>query len=106
MRGEYVAYVMGLDRQGAAFRGDPPLPRVSVESVDLDGSPYPRVILRDCRTPAPTWEKYVIETGEGVPEANGPIPPPYELTVTIIFFDGRWGIQDSTSDKSRTCSVD
>lgn len=105
IRAEYTAYIMGLAREQAGFRGTPPQPRLKVRSVGLKAKPYPQVILLDCQTPAPTWEKYVIKTGKSVPAANGPVPPPYELTVTLIYLDGHWGPQKVTADRSRTCTA-
>ena len=106
IQGLFTAYVMGLAREQAAFRGTPPRPRIRVKSVELDAKPYPRVVLLDCQTPAPTWEKYLTKTGKSVPSANGKVPPPYELTVEVIYYEGRWGASTVSSDKSRTCTAE
>jgi len=101
----YIQYIAGLANEKTAFRGTPGRPRVKVQSVDLAAQPYPMVVLADCPTPEPTWRKYLVKTGEVVPEANGSVPPPYKLTVEVIKVDGRWGASKVTADKSRTCTA-
>jgi hypothetical protein len=103
LRSDYRGYIGGLALQGVAFEGTPPEPRVRVESIDLQAKPYPTVVLKDCQTPAPNWRSYVVETGDEVPDATQSPPPPFEITVTVIFYKERWGPQKSSTDTSRTC---
>lgn len=103
-RTTYRGYVAGLAEDGVAFRGTPPEPRLRVESVDLEAKPYPVVTLKDCQTPAPDWQSYVVRTGERAPEATQSPPPPYEITAKMIFYQNRWGLQDTSTDTSRTCT--
>lgn len=105
IRIQYIDYIAGLANEKTAFRGTPGRPRVKVQSVDLAAQPYPLIVLTDCMTPAPTWRKYVVKTGELVPDANGSVSPPYKLTVEVIKVDGRWGPSKVTADKSRTCTA-
>lgn len=105
IRGLYVNYIKALTGQKAAFRGTPPAPRVRVKAVELNAKPYPRVMLLDCPTPAPDWQEYVLATGKVVPQANGKVPPPYLLTVEVIYYQGRWGVSRIGGDKSRTCTA-
>lgn len=105
LRAEYATYVASLAEEGMALRGTPPQARVRVASVDLDASPYPTVVLKNCPTPAPDWHEVFVESGKRVPgEVDSSIPPPYELTVKVILHEGRWGAQSSTADRSRTCN--
>lgn len=105
MRGEYTAYVMSLGRQGVVFRGDPPEPQLKVMSVDLDATPHPTVVLEDCYDPTAPWASYVQKTGDRVPLASGQASRPYRLTVTVIFYKGRWGTMDSAGDQSQPCTA-
>lgn len=103
-RGQYISYVMSLARQEVAFRGAPPQPRLSVLSADLTAKPYPKVVLSNCETPAPSWREYVVKTGKVVPEANQ-VPPPYRTTIEIIYYDKHWGVSKVTVDRTKTCTA-
>ena len=105
IRGKFVAYILSLAQSRVAFRGAPPVPRVSVTSINLGASPYPLVVISDCQTPAPTWQAYKLATGKTLPDAPAKAPPPHRLTVKIIKYKGRWGVYDITGDVSRTCTV-
>lgn len=105
LRSEYATTIASLAEQGVAFRGIPPEARVKIESFDLDAQPHPTVVLKNCPTPAPGWHVVIVKSGEPVPETKPSVPPPYELTVKVIFYKGRWGAQSSTTDRSRTCSA-
>ena len=105
IRAQYTAYVMELAYEQVAFRGTAPAPRVQVKSIDLAAKPYPMVVLTNCDTPAPSWREYVVKTGKLVPQANGSVPPPYLLTVEVIYYAKHWGVSKVSADKSRTCTV-
>lgn len=100
-RGQYVSYVMGLARERVAYRGTPPQPRLSVVSVDLAAKPYPKVVLSNCETPAPMWREYVIKTGKVVPEANQ-VPPPYRVTIEVIYYEKHWGAYKVAIDRTKS----
>lgn len=102
----YTVYVSKLAQQKVAYRGTPPQPRVVVQSVDMKAKPYPKVVLTDCQTPAPDWHAYRLATGKRVPEPSSSIPRPWLITATIIYYKGRWGMAEASSDESRTCTVD
>ncbi|MBL8929326.1 MAG: hypothetical protein JNL54_04305 [Kineosporiaceae bacterium] len=101
--GEYVAFVMGLASDKVAYRGTPPTPRISVTTVDLAATPYPRVELSNCPTPAPTWKQYSVTTGQELVTASPSVAPPYRLAVEVIQHQGRWGVSKITADGSATC---
>lgn len=105
VRATYTGFIAGLATQGVQFRGTPPTPRVSVISVEPAATPYPVVTLRDCQTPAPDWNEYVVATGKQVPKASAAVQPPYEITAKVIFYEGHWGVQATTTDTSRTCTA-
>lgn len=105
IKGQEIAYVMSLASQQVAFRGAAPTPRIAVASVDLAAKPYGRVVLTDCQKAGTGWEEYVVKTGKSVPTVNGEVPPPYKLTVTVLYVDGRWGTSSISADKSRTCTA-
>ena len=96
-------YVDGLAAGGVAFRGTAPTPNAAVASVDLAAKPNPIITLTACEPDPADWEAYVVRTGKKAPKANGAVPPPYRLTLKLIFLDGRWGVQTSSADTSRTC---
>jgi hypothetical protein len=105
VRATYTGFISGLAAQGVQFRGTPPTPRVTVISVEPTAEPYPVVTLRDCQTPAPDWNEYVVSTGKQVPRASSTVQPPYEITAKVILYKGHWGVQSTTTDTSRTCTV-
>jgi hypothetical protein len=104
-RAEYAAYMMQLARDQVAYRGTPHEPRIKVKSVDLAAKPYPKVVLTNCQTPAPTWRAYDRKTGKDLPEPSVSVPPPYLLTVEVIQYDSHWGVQKIDGDRSRTCTA-
>jgi len=105
IRAEFISYIWGLKEQGVQYRGTPPPAHISVKSIRLDAKPWPTVLLTDCQAGG-DWDEYVIKTGKRVPDAgNGKIPPPYLITAKMIYYEKHWGIQSTTADKSRTCTV-
>jgi hypothetical protein len=105
IRASYEAYIWSLRAEGVEFRGTPDTSHVSVKSINLGASPWPLVTLTDCQTGG-DWNAYVIKTGKKLSLAgNGSAPPPYLITAKIIYFDGHWGLQSNTADKTRTCTA-
>ncbi len=104
LRGQYIAFVMGLASDKVAYRGSPPTPRITVSKVDLAAQPYPMVELSNCPTLAPTWTAYSLATGQQIKEASASVPPPYRLRVEVIRYQGRWGVSKITADDTATCT--
>lgn len=107
VRGQANASIVSLGEQGQLFKGDPGRPRVEVAAVEPDAKPYPKVVLKDCPTPTPTWRIYDAKTGKDMtrPLPPGIQPTPYLSTVEVIYYQGRWGVSKIDADTSRTCST-
>ena len=104
-RAQFTSFIWSLKEQGVEYRGTPDTPHVSVKSVRLNAKPWPTVMLTDCQTGG-DWDEYVIKTGKRVPSAeSGDVSPPYLITIKMIYYDGHWGVQSTTADKSRTCTA-
>jgi hypothetical protein len=97
--------VYKLNQAGLEFRGTAPTARVAVTSVQLGAKPWPTVVLTNCPTPEPTWKAYDVRTGKAATAKPGMVPPPYLVTVKMIFYQKRWGAYQMTPDTSKTCSV-
>jgi hypothetical protein len=80
---------------------------VKVAAIESDAKPYPRVVLKDCPTPTPTWRIYDAKTGKDMtrPLPPGTQPTPYLSTVEVIYYQGHWGVSKIDADTSRTCST-
>lgn len=104
-RGKQLGYAVSLTSQGVAWRGSPPTPRATVLSINLDAKPWPTVVVSDCPTPAPSWQEYVVNTGATVPASTSGASPPFEITANVILYQGHWGVQSTSVDRSRTCSA-
>lgn len=100
----YKFYIWGLANTGGEYRGSPPQINVVVKSTDLSGKPWPSVMLSDCATGGKDWRLYNSKTGKVQPRATQKVAPPYQATVTMIFYQNHWGIRKLTLDKSHTCS--
>jgi len=107
VRGQANASIVSLGEQGQLFKGDPGRPRVKVTAVEPNAKPYPKVVLKDCPTPTPTWRIYDAKTGKDMtrPLPPGIQPTPYLSTVEVIYYQGRWGVSKIDADTSRTCST-
>ena len=105
VRAQYETYIWNLDLQGAEYRGTMPTPHVTVKSTDLKAKPWPTVTLSDCQTGDSDWRLYNVKTGKPQPRATQSVSPPYRSTVTVIFFEKRWGVQKIELDSSRTCTA-
>lgn len=105
MRSQESAYISSLAANGQAFRGTPPTPRIQVIGADLQAKPYPTVVLTNCPTPAPSWIAYDTKSGKPVSYSTRKVPPPYLSTVTMIFYEGHWGVQKTGVDSGRTCTA-
>lgn len=105
MRTQESAYIASLAASGQAFRGTSPEPRIQVSQTELNATPYPTVVLTNCPTSAPSWIAYDTKTGKPVPYSTTKVPPPYLATVTVIFYEGHWGVQKISVDTGRTCTA-
>jgi hypothetical protein len=107
VRGQANASIASLSEHGQLFKGDPGRPRVSVAAIELDATPYPKVVLKDCPTPTPTWRIYDAKTGKAMAMTlpPGTKPTPYLSTVEVIYYQGRWGVSKINADTSRTCTA-
>lgn len=107
VRGQANAFVVSLSEQGQLFKGDPGRPRVSVDAIEPDAKPFPKVVLKDCPTPTPMWRIYDTKTGKAMTMAlpPGTHPTPYLSTVEVIYYQGRWGVWKIDADTSRTCTA-
>jgi len=105
IRTQESAYISSLAASGEAFRGTPPEPRVKVTQSDPGAKPYPTVALTNCPTPAPTWVAYDTKSGKPVAYTTATVPPPYLAAVTVIFYEGHWGVQKISVDTGRTCGA-
>jgi hypothetical protein len=106
-RGQANVFIVSLSEQGQLFEGDPGRPRVNVAAVELDAKPYPRVVLKDCPTPTPTWRIHDAKTGKAMTMTlpPGTQPTPYLSTVEVIYYQGHWGVSKIDADTSRTCTA-
>lgn len=104
-QGQIISYVFSLTEDGIEYRGTPPTPRVSVVSAQLAAKPYPTVTLTDCPTAPPSWNAYYRATGKPTVDKPGQVPPPYLVTVTVIFYEKHWGVQKLAPNASRTCTA-
>lgn len=104
IQGQTLSDILSLTELQVAYRGTPPLSRVSVTSVDLAGKPYPTVTLTDCPTLA-NWK--IVATSPGPPptvkSSPSGAPPPHLATAKVIFYEKRWGVSRISTDASRTC---
>jgi len=107
VRGQSNDFIVSLSEGGQLFKGDPGRPRVSVDAIEPDAKPYPKVVLKDCPTPTPTWQIYDAKTGKDMtrPLPPGTQPTPYLSTVEVIYYQGRWGVWKIDADTSRTCTA-
>lgn len=101
-------FLNDLSDDGLSLRGptgSSGTPRLAMKSVDLAASP-PKVVLLNC--PTKDVRKLVdVDTGK-VSEKQQPVgsvPTPYLLTVTVVQKDGRWGVQATTPDATKTCTA-
>jgi hypothetical protein len=98
-------YIYFLTTSGLVMGGTPPRARPSLVRVALNASPYPSVYLSDCPTAPVDWRAVAVTPGPPPTQktASGP-PPPYRVSVQMIFYKNHWGAYKITTDKSRTCS--
>lgn len=85
------------------WRGTPPTSRVKVTSASTTGA-HPTVTLRDCPTVSKTWRPYDSRTGKPLKLVKPKVAPPWAATVTVINYKGRWVVQTTKVDMSRTCT--
>jgi len=104
LRTSMRAYIADLADSGTHYAGTPHDLNPRVESVDLDAEDWPTVVISDCAT-GDDWNP-VDADGNPVPDtaATTSPPPPYRITVTMIFHKKRWGASEMASDTSETCT--
>lgn len=98
-------HLFGYRNSGIAWKGQPPAPRVSVESIVTSGT-YPTVTLTDCPTISGTWMPYIVTTHKSVPVTYPPgsAKPPHAVTVKVIYYRAQWLVQSTTTDVKNTCA--
>lgn len=107
LRYETNVYVWNLADQGIVFKGSPPSSNVRVQSADLTARPYPKVTVTDCQSTDGSWLPYYRDGGKPVPTvrpSGAKAKPPYQTTVTLIYYQKHWGAQKLALDTSRTCT--
>ena len=100
------AVILQFSSQGLKMTGDPGKPRTQVQSLELGAKPYPLVVLSDCPTSPVRWHPTDANTGKDVsaPIPSGVAAPPHKTMVRVIYYQGHWGVSQTTSDMSLTCS--
>ncbi|MBN9620906.1 MAG: hypothetical protein J0H43_14430 [Actinobacteria bacterium] len=83
------------------WKGAPPTPRVTVDSVQFTGTV---VNLTDCAAPG-TLLPYYVATGRAVPLQKNPVAPPYPTTVQVVMVQGRWSVTNADTDRNHSCRV-
>jgi len=96
--------IWSLAAKNIQFRGTPATLHVQVKGVYPKASPWPKVILSNCPTGG-DWHPYNTKTNAEVPEVTPAVPLPHRATITVIYFQKRWGVSSVTFDPSRTCSA-
>lgn len=105
-RAQYQALVAGLAAEHLEYRGTPPTSRVTVSLIDVDATPWPRVVLADCRVGTDGWTAYDTRTGTARPDQVPGLPTPDGLAVTMIRDQQHWGVQTVLPAPAGTCSGD
>jgi hypothetical protein len=101
------AVILQFSTQGLKMTGDPGNPRTQVKSLVLGAKPFPLVVLADCPTPPVQWHPTDVKTGK---DASAPLPsgvaaPPHQTMVRVIYYQGHWGVSQTTSNLRMTCSA-
>lgn len=106
-RVDHLVSLTQLYQTSRAFKGVPSSPRPIVLTLQTKAAPYPKAVLEDCRPLSPTWKLYNIKTGQTQKDvaehAPGTAAPPYLSTITVIYYQGHWGVQSMKFDTSKTC---
>ena len=97
-------HLFGYRNSGIAWEGQPPTPRVTVQTITTTGA-YPTVTLNDCQTVSSTWKPYIVKTHKAVPITypTGSAKPPHAIAVKVIYFKNRWMVQSTTTNVKKTC---
>lgn len=103
VRGQEAGYVLTLARDGVAWRGTAPRPRVKVKTSDLGATPYPTVTVTDCPTAPPDWTAFHVKSNKPIPTRPSGAPLPHVITAKVIYHEGRWGVMKTTADTKHTC---
>lgn len=104
VRSQENAYFLYLVQQGWVRRGTPPVPRPLVVSTDLAAKPYPTVVLTNCSSPSPGWERnyYNAKTGQAVPDPYA-TRTPLTTSVQVIYYEDHWGVYKIDHLTDRPC---
>jgi len=102
-RYEQEQLIRSFYQKKIALRGNPPKSRILATKDNLKSKPYPLVVISDCPTVSSTWEAYNTTTGKTLVYARQTPPPPHEMTIQVIFYQGNWGVYKVSGDTSRTC---
>lgn len=98
-----LQFVGALAGAGEAYRGSPPIARITITAINLAAKPYPVVTLVNCPTLASTWHAYLVTTGQQVPDQKTKAPLPNPIAVEVIQYQGRWGVRTVTPEAT-TCA--
>jgi hypothetical protein len=103
-RTQFRNYVFSLTKASLAYRGTPPESRASVTRAALGAAPYPSVYLSDCPTAPSSWHLAARSGPPPTTKSSPSAPPPFQLSVQVIFYKKHWGVYKFSSDTTRTCS--
>jgi hypothetical protein len=104
LRTQLDTYLASLQKEGVAYRGTPPTPRVTVTSMSLTASPYPTVRLYDCPTVSTDWLPVNVKTGKPAPVPTTAHAPPFGTKIEMIRAADHWGARAVTPDGENTCT--
>lgn len=90
-----------LAKDGYAYRGTPPKPRLKVTV-----SQAAVVVLSDCGLESTThpYVEYDVKTGKAIPQRTLSPPPPYLHVITMHSIGGSWKLASIDVDSSKTCT--
>lgn len=85
------------------WRGTPPTSRARVVKTGFAATPYPNVTVVDCPTVSSSWRPYDTKTGKPLPLVKPKVAPPWATTATVALYKGKWVVQTTKTDMTRTC---
>lgn len=103
LRAENESAISELSLRKRAYRGTPPTSDIRVTSIDLGAEPSPTVTLSDCRAGRARWRPYDTRTNKVVAGREERTSSRLGLTVRVIFYHQRWGVQTIEPDPNRAC---
>jgi hypothetical protein len=102
LRAEHESAISELSLARREYRGRPPTSQIIVTEIDLGAQIGPTVVLSDCRNGQKKWQEYEAASNKMVP-ADDEAVTAHGLTVRVIFYHQRWGVQTIEPDPSRAC---